>query len=443
MSSFYDLIIVGGGAAGLRVGIQTLKKYPNINCCILEKYNYIGGRVVTFRKNIPKVGEVQWENGAGRISFKHKRVLKLLQQYELTFIPLPEETDYVRDPTYSYKMPDITGNNFSDLIDVYMGPIEKLSPDVLATHTLKELLDKTLGAGIAKQFYMKFPYYSEIHTLRADLALRAFRNEMKSNSGFGVCKEGMSALTDAMMIEFASLGGNIIMDTELLHVINNKDNSITLECRIRDSRRKEVYVGRNVVLALHHAALKDVKGVNKLPVLKHLEMTPLLRMYAVFPTRRGVSWFSGLNKIVTDSSVRYIIPINPQRGIVMISYTDGNDAKYWIKQDESAAEHGQENVKELIMTEIRKLFPDRTIPDPIFFKQHPWYDGCTYWLPGDYSVEHESIKSLHPMPTTMPNLFMCGESFAVEQCWIESALIQADNLLDSPTFRIAMRNSKT
>jgi hypothetical protein len=266
---------------------------------------------------------------------------------------------------------------------------------------------------------------------------------MKSNSGFGICKEGMSALTDAMMIEFASLGGTIIMDTELLHVINNKDNSITLECRIRDSRRKEFYVGKNVVLALHHVALKDVKGVNRLPVLKHLEMTPLLRMYAVFPTRRGVSWFSGLNKIVTDSSVRYIIPINPQRGIVMISYTDGNDAKYWIKQDESAAEHGQENVKELIMTEIRKLFPDRTIPDPIFFKQHPWYDGCTYWLPGDYSVEHESIKSLHPMPTTIPNLFMCGESFAVEQCWIESALVQADNLLDSPTFRIAMRNSKT
>ena len=63
--SSYDLIIVGGGIAGLRVGIEALKARPGINCCILEKYAYIGGRIVTFRKNIPRIGEVQWENGAG------------------------------------------------------------------------------------------------------------------------------------------------------------------------------------------------------------------------------------------------------------------------------------------------------------------------------------------------------------------------------------------
>ena len=159
-------------------------------------------------------------------------------------------------------------------------------------------------------------------------------------------------------------------------------------------------------------------------------MTPLLRMYAIFPTIDEVSWFSGLNKMVTNSPIRYIIPVNEKRGIIMISYTDGNDAKEWIKQNESSAEHGEENVKELVMTEIRKLFPERFIPNPIFFKQHPWYDGCTYWLPGNYNVEEESSKSLHPLPQKFPNLFMCSESFAVEQCWIESALAQADKLLD-------------
>ena len=117
------------------------------------------------------------------------------------------------------------------------------------------------------------------------------------------------------------------------------------------------------------------------------------------------------------------------RGIVMISYTDGDDAKWWIKQDDSAAEHGEDNVKDLVMTEIRKLFPNRTIPNPIFFKQHPWYDGCTYWLPGSYNVDYESNKSLHPLAKKIPRLFMCGESFAVNQCWIESALDQADKLL--------------
>jgi hypothetical protein len=164
-------------------------------------------------------------------------------------------------------------------------------------------------------------------------------------------------------------------------------------------------------------------------------------MYAIFPTKGGVSWFSGLNKIVTNSPIRYIIPINPQKGIIMISYTDGKDAKWWFKQDNSAAEHGEENVKDLVMTEIRKLFPERTIPNPIFFKQHPWYDGCTYWLPGSYNVIEESKKSIHPLPESIPNLFMCGESFAVKQCWVESALNQADKLLDNKKFRILLRNT--
>lgn len=437
----YDLIIVGGGAAGLRIGIQTLKRYSNLRCCILEKYGYVGGRIVTFRKDIPKVGPVQWENGAGRISLSHKRVIKLLNQFELNLIPIPDETDYIADPTYSYKEPYITGNKFSDLINVFLGPIEQLSPDTLASHTLKELLDKTIGYSAAKEFYIQFPYYSEIHTLRADLALHAFRNEMKSNSGFGVCAQGLSSLTDAMMMEFISLGGTVIMDTTLKGVTNNIDNSITLDCQIRNSTQKKTYVGTNVVLALHHNAVRYIKGVNKIPVLKHLEMTPLLRMYAIFPTKGGVSWFSGLNKTVTNSVIRYIIPVNEKRGIVMISYTDGNDAKWWIKQDESSAEHGHENVKDLVMIEIRKLFPDRNVPNPVFFKQHPWYDGCTYWLPGTYNVEEESTKSLHPLPEKFPNLFMCGESFAVDQCWIESALVQADKLLDHNRFRVAMRNS--
>lgn len=437
--SSYDLIIVGGGIAGLRVGIETLKKKPNTRCCILEKYGYIGGRINTFRKDVPKVGEVQWENGAGRISIAHKKVLSLIKHHNLSLIPIDSEMDYIKDPSIHNTNPIQHQNKFNDLLNVYLEPLEALSKEDLATHTLKELLDKTVGRGIAKQFYEQFPYHSEIHTLRADLAIESFRKEMGTNKGFFVCKEGLSSLTDAMNKEFIALGGTINMDIELYKVISNPDRSITLECKVRNTIRQVSYTGKMAVLALHHTALKGIDGVKDLEVLKHLTMTPLLRIYAVFPTRGGVSWFSGLNKIVTNSPIRYIIPIDPKRGIIMISYTDGDDAKWWIKQDE--LECGQENVKDLVMSEIRQLFPERLIPDPIFFKQHPWSSGCTYWLPGKYDVEDYSNASLHPSPRLMPNLFMCGESFAIKQCWIESALEQADRLLKSSTFRITLRRA--
>jgi hypothetical protein len=429
--SSYDLIIVGSGIAGLRVGIEALKTNPDINCCILEKYGYIGGRIVTFRKNIPKVGAVQWENGAGRIATTHKKVLHLLKDYGLTFIPIGNESSFINEKTAA-----ITENKFSDLIQFYFGPIEELPSDILATHTLSELLNKTIGLVAAKKLYEQFPYYSEIHTLRADLALESFKKEM-GDSGFGVVKEGFSSLTNAMMDEFTSLGGKVIIDLNVYKVASNHDNSVTINCRIRNTNKRASYTGKVVVLALHHSALTKIEGVNTLSVLRHLTMMPLLRIYAVFPTKNGVSWFSKYNKIVTNSRIRYIIPVDPKRGIVMISYTDGVDAKWWFKQN--IDDNGDNDVKEIVMTKIRKLFPELNIPDPIFFKQHPWYDGCTYWLPGAYNVEEESNKSLHPRPKSMPNLFMCGESFAVKQCWVESALVQADKLLESDTFKRAIR----
>ena len=111
----------------------------------------------------------------------------------------------------------------------------------------------------------------------------------------------------------------------------------------------------------------------------------------------------------------------------MISYTDGNDTRHWNK-------YSEKELKGEIMREIRKLFPTQTIPDPIFIKKHDWSAGCTYWLPGNYDVEEESRKSLHPLPKEMPRLFMCGESFAVNQCWVESALDQADKLVTNSNF---------
>jgi hypothetical protein len=153
-------------------------------------------------------------------------------------------------------------------------------------------------------------------------------------------------------------------------------------------------------------------------------MEPLLRMYAIFPVKNNKSWFTGMPHTVTDSPIRYIIPIDPSRGIIMISYTDGNDTHHWKKDDEDR-----------VMQEIRRLFPDKTIPDPIYFKQHLWNAGCTYWLPGAYDVKIESQQSLHPMPDTFPGLFMCGESFAEHPCWMESALDQADKLVMHSHFK--------
>ena len=84
------------------------------------------------------------------------------------------------------------------------------------------------------------------------------------------------------------------------------------------------------------------------------------------------------------------------------------------------------------MKQIRSLFPNIQIPDPLFFKVHPWSDGCSYWTPdpnGPYDFNKVSKASVKPLPD-MPNLYMCNESWAYEQCWVKCSIDQAQKVID-------------
>ena len=94
-----------------------------------------------------------------------------------------------------------------------------LPAEELATHTLDGLLNKMVGRNAARRFYEMFPYFCEIHTLRADVALSAFTHEMRSNEGFGVCAEGLSSLIDAMVKEFIGRGGWILKGVNVQRVL--------------------------------------------------------------------------------------------------------------------------------------------------------------------------------------------------------------------------------
>jgi hypothetical protein len=120
--------------------------------------------------------------------------------------------------------------------------------------------------------------------------------------------------------------------------------------------------------------------------------------------------------------------MNPEQGTIMISYTDGADAEYWIKK---IAASGEPAVFNEVMKEIRALFPKLTIPAPLYFKIHPWSDGCSYWTPGDYDFNKVSKASVRPLPKSMPGIYMCGESWAYAQAWVKCAIDQADHALNA------------
>ncbi len=107
----------------------------------------------------------------------------------------------------------------------------------------------------------------------------------------------------------------------------------------------------------------------------------------------------------------------------MISYTDASDTDVW---NDILEKKGLDALQASIMKEVRALFPDRTIPNPLYLKPHPWTEGCSYWKPGAYDIKEMSESVFNPFS----NVYICGESFSEKhQCWMEGALEHAEKLL--------------
>lgn len=386
-------VVVGAGIAGLWIATRLAQKGERVT--VLEAYGKPGGRVLTSRHG--------YELGAGRIHASHRRVRLLLRQYKLHEVPLSPEIAW--HPVSGPSVP----NQFDAVWAAFCAQLRHLRPEILATHTLRDLAVAVLGRTHADQLLELYPYRTETERMRADVALAAFEGEMRGHRGFTVVREGLSAMVDGLVRDLRAAGGTLRLNTKVLDVERTENNRYL----VRVERGASPTADR-VILALHATALRALPVTANMPVLKHLGMAPLTRIYAEYPG----GW--QYPREVTDSPLRYVIPIDPRRGIVMISYTDDRDTKWWkgLRGEELAA---------AIQPEVRRLYGPH-VPEPMWVRAAEWHDATTFWRPGHYSPARMSRAALQPR-ADMPGVFCCGESFSpTQQAWMEGALAHAELL---------------
>jgi len=375
-------VIVGAGIAGLWLADRL-----GGNVTVVEAYSKPGGRVMT-----SKYG---YELGAGRVNTRHKRVRALIRRFHLTEVP--SSSDIYWKPLGAEAEP----NNFDEIWAAITKVIRELSPATLATHTLRDL-----AYSFGDELYDKYPYRAETERMRADVALHAFDAEMAGDQRYITVREGLSAIIDGLVASITAAGGRLRLDTTVTDVRKTaagKYQILTNKGQIQADR---------VIMALHATALRKLPVSRAMPVLAHLDMAPLTRIYAKYP-----GWKEP--RTVTDSPLRYIIPVGSD--VVMISYTDDRD---------TAAFRGlkDEALSAAIQHEVKRLYPHA--PEPIWVRAAEWQEGTTYWKPGHYSPTRMSRAVLRPR-TDMPELYCCGESFSVyQQAWMEGALDHAAQLWD-------------
>jgi glycine/D-amino acid oxidase-like deaminating enzyme len=445
-----DILIVGAGMAGLFVARELLRRQPGLHVLLIEKYSVVGGRVLSFRKCLEEFDVPEdlvrstcerssrkdggygggtpplWEAGAGRLHYSQKRIHKLLEEYDIKVMPLSSSSDFIgasASASASAAAADRQPNQFDQLASAFLPPLTNLPVADLQMNTLADICKRIYGSA---KFFEQFPYYTEVHNLRADEALATFRSVMGSSKGFCVPVGGFGQLTAALAADVRRRGGSIWLGTEL---VDFGTAVATVRLWRAGKPHKTISIHpKKIILALHAAALKKLPACRAWAPLRHVGTARLLRIYAIFPLdRRGRPWFAGMPKTVVAGPLRYVIPISEENGIIMISYTDGGDVMpFWT----AAEATDSKLLTRMIMREVRTIF-GANVPWPLFLKAHPWSVGTSYWQPGRYDIDAVMKESLH----VAPGVYACGESFSHDQAWIEGALESAELLLATPEFR--------
>lgn len=407
----FDIIIVGAGIAGLRAALESKKINKHLKILVLEKYKASGGRMYTVHETV-QGKPIQYESGAGRIHSSHIKLLSLLKYYNLHTAEITEETLW--RPYGQTAKP----NHFTDMWLSLCAVFEELPDEVKRTKTLRELAISALGAEQATTLLDHYPYRAELEIANADSSIDLYKSLQKGH--FCVVKEGFSALAERMTKDAVKQDVQFKYTIEVDRIIYDK-TKFTVK-----TTKQTSFEAKRVIMALPQKALINIHPFSQdHPLLKAVRMEPLMRIYSVYP--QPTDWFPKA-KVVTNTPLRYIIPVDQKAGLIMSSYLDSRDIELWPDL------HKKENHEKLvqkIQNETTALFPESRIPEPLYTKAHLWQQGCSYWLPTTEDYRQLSREALNPMPDTHPGLHLIGESFCKKQQWIEGAIEHADELIAS------------
>lgn len=394
----YSTLIIGSGLSGLYCAYELQDK----NAMVLEKECRIGGRIHTVCTQ-----GMCMEAGAGRFNAHHKKLRELIRKLDLERHVVPLDGKLVFSPSGKYEEKYVGQNPF-DVLDPVLARGQRASIKTLQSKTFIEYAKTILSPSDLKFVVDSFGYYEQLVHMNAYDAIKLFEKGMHSKNEFYGMRGGLSQIIKALCrkvvcpirtnqevtrIEYHSAGGAFGAPYFTVHV---KGRSLP-------------YTARKCICALPKLALQKIPlFASCKKQMKCVGVKTLCRMYAKFSAHD--TWVRHIPKTTTNNDNRYIIPIDREKGLVMIAYTDSVFAKRWATKPQS-------QVIPAIRENIYQTFGFR-ISEPTFFRAFYWETGTAFWKPKcDSRIVAE--KMIEPFGN---GLFVCGENFSQTQGWMEGAL---------------------
>ena len=409
----YDYVIIGGGISGLYIYYKMINSSSNYNIKLLEKNDYFGGRILQCNYKVLN-HSYTFPAGAARFNVNHKRVLSLMKEFKL--LDMRKEKGSIPNVEFIDSKNEFP-NSFQDkngfqYIKKAISMSSNLSDNVLRNYTFKEFCKKYLKPIEVKFILKSCGYSGQLHDMNMKDAIHLFKSGISTDINFWGGKY------DSLI-------------NELVKYLKKHKASLSLNSNVKDvsyDSTKDAYClhynnsyiyAKNVVFCLPKESLLKFKLFKSIHCILNdsISTKSLCRTYAIFDTND--EWYKNIkHKITTNNQLRHIIPIDPKNGLIMISYTDYKYTDYWHNLKNS-----QSKLKNAVVSLVKETFKIDINP-PLKVIVCYWKSGVAYWNKGVNSTEISNFLS-----NPMPNIYICGENYSLNQSWVEGALETSDTFL--------------
>ena len=402
----YDVIIIGGGISGLYSFYKIKQLYKNKsknkkNCLLLEKDNRLGGRAGN-----DNFHGAQIAIGAGILrKNKDKLLINLCKKLK---VPLNEFTVNIKYDKIKNIIPII--NIIKTLSKLKNSMPEKKKR---RTYTFKQYFISIFGKKYYNNFKKTLGYTDyENEDMEEVINHYGMDDNVSGWKGYG--------LSWRLLIEklAKNIGKkNIKMNTsvEKIKLENNDIYKITTN--------NKTYYAKKIIIG---TTIDTIKKLVKSNIYNNIDGQPFLRIYGIFEKKCIPILKNAVNSTTIVNSPLYkIIPINPDKGIYMIAYTDNKGAKTLKKYIKNTPA----NRKYLSKMVSKSLGITLTVCKLKDIKSYYWNIGTHYYKPLKnlkFKDRNEYIKNAQ---NPQKNMYVVGEMISHKQGWTEGAIESVEKII--------------
>jgi hypothetical protein len=393
-----DIIIIGSGMAGLYSAYNIKNTSPDTSFLVLEKYKkeWIGGRT----SNEMFYGtEIVTGAGVGRLD-KNPLLINLMNKLDIKYSKYKSIIDYS------------TTINPVDIVKI----IDKLKVEYkkhpeLHEKTFKQFFIKLFGNQMYRNFIISAGYtdYED-----ADIEETLYNYGMDDNKGGWT---GLHIPWKKMVDKlYDTIGHNHFKFSEdVIKISKIKNNPCLFEIITKENK---IYYSNKVIVATTISGIKQlVPGAsNKSSLYQQIHGQPFLRLYAKFDKKSSAIIKNYISSYtIVPGPLQKIIPMNPNKGVYMIAYSDNNNAVSLKDNLKNTPEN-----RELFSELIEKSLGINEKIHIIAIKDYYWPIGTHYYEPLKKFDNRDDFVYAAQHPEN--GMLVVGEAVSRYQGWVEGAL---------------------